>query len=88
MGSGPLSAALLGIDVPDLGRLERRMERDETDMIPEHILWEALGAIRRALEQTLPPGAVRSANEVQTVQEEVEALTAAIRGAGSSPTGA
>ena len=44
-----------------------------------------MGVIRQALEETLPPGSVRSADETEpTVEAEVAALAEAIQGVESS----
>jgi hypothetical protein len=50
-------------------------------------IWDALGAIREALEEMLPAGAVRPADQIETVEQEVEALVGAIRRMGDSQAG-
>ena len=50
-------------------------------------IWDALGAIRQALEEMLPAGAVRPSDQIETVEDEVEALVEAIRRMGDSQAG-
>jgi HAMP domain-containing protein len=56
-------------------------------MTTDRQIWDALGAIRQALEEMLPAGSVRPADEVDTVEQEVEALVEAIRRVGDSQAG-
>jgi hypothetical protein len=56
-------------------------------MTTDRQIWDALGAIRQALEEMLPAGSVRPADKVETVEQEVEALVEAIRRVGDSQAG-